>query len=88
LPLDSFKDRIFKNGTHKDSVDISGPSGGSSSVFSNCSVLPTLKEANDELVQEALKRAGGNQGIAAGFLGISRTALNRRLKNDDEEQSL
>jgi DNA-binding NtrC family response regulator len=29
---------------------------------------------------EALRRAGGNQGVAAGLLGISRQALNKRLR--------
>ena len=41
--------------------------------------LPTLKEAEDLLIQEALNRSEGNQGIAAGLLGISRQALNKRL---------
>jgi two-component system, NtrC family, response regulator HydG len=43
--------------------------------------LPTLKEAEEHLIQEALARAEGNQGVAATFLGISRPALNRRLAN-------
>jgi len=42
--------------------------------------LPTLREASAALVEEAMRRAGGNQGIAAGMLGISRPALNKRLK--------
>ncbi len=41
--------------------------------------LPTLDEAENVLVSEALRQAGGNQGIAASLLGISRSALNRRL---------
>jgi len=41
--------------------------------------LPTLKEAEDALIAEALGRADGNQGVAAGLLGISRQALNKRL---------
>lgn len=41
--------------------------------------FPTLKEAETELVIEAMRRAEGNQGIAAALLGISRPALNRRL---------
>jgi two-component system, NtrC family, nitrogen regulation response regulator GlnG len=48
--------------------------------------LPTLEMAEEALVNEALARAGGNQGIAAGILGISRQALNKRLnrrKNAD-----
>ncbi len=85
LPLESFKARIFKNGAYENSHSPARSSAGTTSFFSSRTVLPTLKELSDELIQEALKRAGGNQGIAAGFLGISRTALNRRLKNDDEE---
>lgn len=41
--------------------------------------FPTLKEAEQQHIEEALRRAGGNQGTAAAFLGISRPALNRRL---------
>lgn len=39
----------------------------------------TLKEAERLHIEEALRRAGGNQGTAAALLGISRPALNRRL---------
>jgi DNA-binding NtrC family response regulator len=41
--------------------------------------LPTLDQAAELLIDEALKRAGGNQSIAAGILGISHQALNKRL---------
>lgn len=40
---------------------------------------PTLKEAESSVIQEALRRADSNQGVAAKLLGISRQALNRRL---------
>ena len=42
--------------------------------------FPNLKEAETLVIQEALRQARGNQGIAATLLGISRPALNRRLK--------
>jgi two-component system, NtrC family, response regulator HydG len=42
----------------------------------NC---PTLKESEASVIQEALRRTDGNQGVAASLLGISRQALNRRL---------
>ena len=49
--------------------------------------LPTLQQACQLLVLEALKRANNNQTIAAQFLGISQQALSKRLKrlrlNDD-----
>ncbi|WP_353686876.1 sigma-54 dependent transcriptional regulator [Thermodesulfovibrio sp. 3462-1] len=41
--------------------------------------LPTLKEMEELLINEALRRAKGNQGIAASMLGITRQALNKRL---------
>ena len=41
--------------------------------------LPTLKEAEQALIAEAMQRADGNQGIAAGMLGLTRQALNKRL---------
>jgi DNA-binding NtrC family response regulator len=44
--------------------------------------LPTLKQMENLLVAEALKRAQKNQSIASKMLGISRQALNKRLKKD------
>ena len=44
--------------------------------------LPTLKQAEQLLIDEAMKRANGNQSIASLSLGITRQALNRRLKLD------
>jgi DNA-binding NtrC family response regulator len=45
--------------------------------------FPTLKEADAFLVDEAMRRAKDNQGIAAMLLGITRQSLNRRLRNRD-----
>lgn len=42
--------------------------------------LPSLDEATALVVEEAMLRAKGNQTIAAGLVGISRPALNKRLK--------
>jgi DNA-binding NtrC family response regulator len=47
-------------------------------------VLPTLKENTEMLVEEALRRSDGNQAIAAEMLGISRQALNKRLRQSTE----
>lgn len=46
--------------------------------------LPTLRESEDGLITEALRRADGNQGVAAGLLGLSRQALNKRLSRRRE----
>jgi DNA-binding NtrC family response regulator len=42
--------------------------------------FPTMKEAEDFLIEEALRRAEGNQTLAADMLGFSRRALNNRLR--------
>ena len=47
--------------------------------------FPTLKEAERLHIEEALRRAGNNQGTAAALLGISRPALNRRLARMQED---
>ncbi len=42
--------------------------------------FPTMKEAEDFIIEEALRRAEGNQTLAADMLGLSRRALNNRLR--------
>ncbi len=38
-------------------------------------------DATEMLMDEAMRRAGNNQGIAAALLGITRQTLNRRLQS-------
>ena len=47
--------------------------------------LPTLKEAEQILIAEALNRSKGNQTIASQLLGLSRRALNNRLRRKETE---
>ena len=44
--------------------------------------MPTLNEAEEFLIKEALRVSAGNQRAAAVMLGISRQALNKRLQRD------
>jgi DNA-binding NtrC family response regulator len=44
--------------------------------------MPTLSEAEEFLIKEALKVSNGNQSAAAAMLGLSRQALNKRLLRD------
>ena len=49
----------------------------------------TLDQWEDEMIREALKRAGGNKSQAARLLGLSRNALRYRLSKigiDDSEE--
>jgi DNA-binding NtrC family response regulator len=41
--------------------------------------LPTIKNAEAMLIREALKRANGNQTVAARLLGMKRSAFNKRI---------
>ncbi len=50
------------------------------SPFKFLKELPTIKRATRMLVNEAMKRANGNQSIASRMLGISQPALSKRLK--------
>ncbi len=43
--------------------------------------LPTLNQLQEIMIEEALKRADGNQSAAAEMLGMTRQALNKRLLN-------
>ena len=48
--------------------------------FIDMESLPPITESVDMLVDEAVRRAKGNQSIAARMLGISQPALSKRLK--------
>lgn len=50
--------------------------------------LPTLDEAENVLIAEALRRVGGNQTVAAGMLGLTRQALNKRLSRQKRDDPL
>ncbi len=79
LQLNSFKGFMKHKGvTTGINSSYSNESGSSiQDIFGN---FPTLKEMDEHLITEALKRSGGNQGNAAALLGITRQALNQRLR--------
>lgn len=52
------------------------------SLYTSLDRLPSLKESEETLIQEALKRTDGNQTLAAMLLGITRQTLHRRTKKD------
>jgi len=42
--------------------------------------FPNIGEVEEYMINEAMKLAKGNQGMAASLLGMSRQTLNNRLK--------
>lgn len=50
------------------------------------STLPTIEEAKDLLIEEALRRTGGNKSLAAQLLGLTRQALNKRQRQRDSKE--
>ena len=79
LSLQSFKEVMTAGPpVTEDGPPSTAPLGALSTLFRER--LPTLQEAQEALIAEALRRADGNQGLAAGLLGLSRQALNKRLR--------
>jgi DNA-binding NtrC family response regulator len=83
LSLECFREKI-RGATH--SPHLRASTGDGRTRFSSWERLPTLREVSDELIGESLRRAKGNQGIAADMLGLSRTALNKRLRGARGEE--
>lgn len=82
LSLSSFRKTISTGDGYYNTTD---ENAGERSIESQETIqfpekLPTLKDAANFLVDEAMRRAGGNQTQASSLLGISRPALSKRLK--------
>ena len=83
LSLDTFKSHINR---HNKSNQMQNQKMNTlQTVFKTLSELPTIKQASEQLIQEALKRAKGNYSIAAPILGISRQALSKRVKRNPDK---
>jgi DNA-binding NtrC family response regulator len=79
LSLDTFK-RFMKQKGPTPQPQLSLPANNEVSLLEIFGHFPTLKEVEDYVINEALKCSDGNQGKAAALLGITRQALNQRLK--------
>ena len=75
LSMETFRDKIAHRTSAHPTTQVS--EADAQIVFPDS--LPTLKEAEQLLIAEALKRSDGNQAIAAQMLGLTRRALNNRL---------
>ncbi|MEN6440236.1 MAG: sigma 54-interacting transcriptional regulator, partial [Syntrophobacter sp.] len=71
--------RSFRRWIHGKDIPAYEFQAGDEVLFRHLSKLPTLRETSDALVAEAMRRAGQNQKIASAMLGITSSALNKRL---------
>lgn len=76
LSMESFKSKL---GEIQQTFE---PAAGDEMIFPG--TLPTMKQMENMLVDEALKRADGNQTIASQLLGMTRQALNKRLSRRED----
>ncbi|WP_080809750.1 sigma 54-interacting transcriptional regulator [Desulfamplus magnetovallimortis] len=84
LSLDVFQSYI--NRQQQNEICFTELAIDANSPFSSFQTLPTIKQATEYLVIEAMKRANGNQTVAAKMLGISQPALSNRLKKMSVEK--
>ena len=86
LSLESIRKNVADQNQTRNSKDAGlSLSQQTHELLSFPSRFPTLEEAESSLIEEALKRAEGNQTIAAELLGISRRALNNRLRRTEKK---
>jgi DNA-binding NtrC family response regulator len=80
LSMDSFKKVIEKERPALQNAPAPAPADEIlSGLFGH---FPTVREVEEYMINEALKLAKGNQGMAASLLGITRQTLNNRLKDN------
>ncbi len=83
LSLSSFQE-ILQQPLSFEDTEPTGSISAIDALYASLERLPTLKEAENLLIQEALKRVGGNQTLAAMLLGTTRQTLHRRLQTKKE----
>jgi len=83
LPIDRFREvmqpdyyneQTAANKESKENVPLK-------SLYASIEKIPSLEDSEDLLIEEVLKRTGGNQTMAANILGITRQTLYRRLRD-------
>lgn len=77
LSLDTFKKAI--SATPGDVRHAVREAQNSELLFEPGTPLPTMNQAEELLIDEALKRTSGNQTLAASLLGVTRQTINRHV---------
>lgn len=91
--LSTHTSHMLSTGSFRESINAENVSSHCKQQLDNCRLfaelpsLPTLREVGEALVDEAMERAQNNQRLAAGMLGITPSALNKRLKQRSEEKN-
>lgn len=83
LSMESFRDII---GQERQGAAAQARAAEETAPYGSRENFPTLRDAESALIAKAMKLANGNQGIAASLLGITRQALNKRLKRKGHEK--
>lgn len=83
MSLNVISDIINKN--IKDTVSIEINNDEYLNYFDDFDNLPSIKDVEEQLIHEAVKRSKGNQSIASKMLGISRQTLNKKLKKNNDK---
>jgi DNA-binding NtrC family response regulator len=86
MSMDTFKKAIHSRRTSEKEMHQYVPGNQDKAVESKPAIkfpanLPTLKEIQEILIREAMRRAKDNQSIAAQLLGITRQGLNKRFRD-------
>ena len=77
--MESFRVVIDVDRQAHPSAEPTSPSSGENTLAAILGHFPTIDEVENHLIDEAMKMAQGNQGIAAKLLGLGRQTLNKRL---------
>jgi DNA-binding NtrC family response regulator len=80
LSMESFRNVIGVDRAAEQLVETASQPSGEKSLTAMFGHFPTIDEVENYMIDEAMKMAQGNQGIAANLLGMGRQTLNKRLK--------
>jgi DNA-binding NtrC family response regulator len=82
MSMNSFQRAIGENRLGRAAGPPAGNTPADEHPFKLCERFPTLKEASEYLVAEAMRRSNNNRRIASMLLGITRDALKKRLSRN------
>jgi len=85
LSMESFRSVIGDQQPARQPVDAENSAVGTP-LIDHFGHFPTISEVEEYMIGEAMKKAQGNQGMAAKLLGMGRQTLNKRLRRSVGEK--